>query len=326
MTLNKTDEEELVQLSEEERAAWNTAVSYYADWLVQKDLLFDRGMESIKNQLENAETSIDLTEIQLPSDLKSMLLKAALVYRRHWWARHDTENHQWITQVQVLVAQYGFSICDSLVKIYEVQWPEYPVRVDAVAYANWSGAYTTLYPTRPTISTTDTANQGIAALEIVFHETSHGMMNKVTNGLDTAEKAAHAGSPNSPIHFRRDLWHEVLFYTSGELVAERVSGYTPYADKNGLWMRAWPGRDRTVIERDWKPHMSGAVSLSGALAKLVEDLASTTSNWQGKCTVSPLSRLPVVWRTGTVAPGDSSEARHEGFSVLSNRSYPSAAF
>ena len=37
------------------------------------------------------------------------------------------------------------------------------------------------------------------------------------------------------VGFRRDLWHAVLFYTSGELVAGLVPGYTSYADKNGLW-------------------------------------------------------------------------------------------
>jgi hypothetical protein len=180
--------------------------------------------------------------------------------------------------VQALVGQYGSSICDSLVRVYEVPWPEHPVRVDAVAYANWAGAYTTLDPTRPTVSTTDPTNQGIAALEIVFHETSHGMMNKIMNGLNAAEKAANTGSPNGPIHFRRDLWHEVLFYTSGELVTESVPGYTPYADKNGLWTRAWPGPDRKLIEQDWKPHMDGAVPLAGALAKLIEDLAMASSS------------------------------------------------
>jgi hypothetical protein len=55
------------------------------------------------------------------------------------------------------------------------------------------------------------------------------------------------------------------------LVAERVPGYFPYADKNGLW-RAWPGPDRMLIEQDWKTHTDGAVPLGAALEKLVQDL------------------------------------------------------
>ena len=39
-----------------------------------------------------------------------------------------------------------------MVKVFEAPWPGNPVRVDIVAYANWAGAYTTIEPTRPTIS------------------------------------------------------------------------------------------------------------------------------------------------------------------------------
>src|SRR5690348_11457579 len=64
-------------------------------------------------------------------------------------------------------------------------------------------------------------------------------------------------------------------YTSGELVAERIPGYIPYADKNGLWARAWNGPDHGLIEQDWKPHMNGTVGLQQSLGKLVNDLAPT---------------------------------------------------
>jgi hypothetical protein len=121
-------------------------------------------------------------------------------------------------------------------------------------------------------------NQGPAALEIVFHETSHGMMDKVTDAIATAEKAANAGRSGRQIHFRRDLWHEVLFHTSGELVAERIPSYVAFADKHGLWTRAWPGPDRALIVQDWTPHMNGTVGLQQSLAKLVGDLAQATAN------------------------------------------------
>jgi hypothetical protein len=278
VALNKIDADELKELSPEEHTAWGAAVAYYADSLIQRDLLFDEGMRTVKNQLEDAEASVDLAGAQVPADIKAALLKAAPVYRKHWWARHEAENRQWIAQLQPLIEKYGPSICGSLVKIYDAPWPEYPVRVDTVAYAHWAGAYTTVEPTRPTISTTGLANQGTAALEIVFHETSHGMMDKVTEAIDTAEKAAIARNSNGPVRFRKDIWHQVLFYTAGELVAEQIPGYIPYADKNGLWARAWSGRDRSLIEQDWRPHMNGKGPLSVALAKLVDDLAAASSH------------------------------------------------
>jgi len=98
-------------------------------------------------------------------------------------------------------------------------------------------------------------------------------MNEVINVLESAEKTTNSSHSRGVVHFRRDLWHEVLFFTSGQLVADCIPEYAPYADKNSLWTRAWPGPDRALIEQDWKPHMNGNVGLQPALAKLVNDLA-----------------------------------------------------
>jgi hypothetical protein len=272
--VNKADAETLNRLSEEERATWNAAVSYYASAVIQHDLLFDQSMGVIKNQLEDAEASPDLANADIPAALKAVLLKAAPIYRKYWWTRHDTQNRKWIAQLEPLVGKYGEGLKNSLIKIYEAPWPGHPVRVDAAVYAGQFGAYTTDEPTRPTISTTDPANQGTAALEIIFHETSHGMMDKVMDAMRVAEENVNIHGEYKTFH-TGTLWHAVLFYTAGELVAEQIPGYVPYADKNGLWVRAWPDPDRSLIEQDWKPHMTGAVGLQTALTKLVDDLAAT---------------------------------------------------
>jgi hypothetical protein len=69
LALNRADEEELGQLSPEEHVAWSAAVSYYANSLTERDLLFDEGMVTIKNQLEDAETSAEPSGY--PSSLRS---------------------------------------------------------------------------------------------------------------------------------------------------------------------------------------------------------------------------------------------------------------
>ena len=233
MVLSKADSEELRRFSPLERASWDTAVFYYKKSLVKPDLLFDEGLEATKNHLEDAEESLDLANVQVPAGLKTVLLSVAPIYRKHLWARHDADNREWIAQLMPLVKQHGSMLTAKMVRIYAQPWPQYPVRVDAVAYANWAGAYTTLYPTRPTISTTEPANQGAAALEIVFHETSHGMMDKVMDAIRVAEANLNAHRTNG-VFRSGSIWHAVLFYTAGELVAERIPGYVPYADKNGL--------------------------------------------------------------------------------------------
>jgi hypothetical protein len=81
---------------------------------------------------------------------------------------------------------------------------------------------------------------------------------------------------NSIGKYGRGLWHEILFYTAGELVTELIPGYTPYADKNGLWARQRTQTARDFIERDWKPHMRGTVTLEKSVTKLVDDLSAPT--------------------------------------------------
>ena len=274
LTVSSADLDELKTLSPEERSAWDAAVAYYRQSVIQHDLLFDAEMRDLKDQLEDSEDSDGLPEIHVGAGVKALLLKVAPIYRKHWWSKHDALNRKWIQELQPLIAKYGDGISSALAKIYEVPWPGNPVRVDVVAYGNWAGAYTTDGPTRPTICSTAPANQGTAALEVLFHETSHGMMDKVTAALKAAEEAVNARR-SRPVNFRRDLWHEVLFYTSGELVAERFPGYLPYADKSGLWARVWTGPDRALIEQDWKPHINGTAGLEQSLKKLVEDLAAS---------------------------------------------------
>lgn len=263
---------ELQRLSAEERKTWDMSVAYYQNSIVARDLLFDHDLRAIKNELEAAEGSADLAGVPIPSELKTALLDAAPIYRKRWWSAHDAQNRLWISQLQPLLDQYGSGISADLVCIYEEPWPGDPVRVDVVAYANWAGAYTTIEPTRPTISSTDPGNQGSAALEIVFHEASHGMMDKVMEAINVAEARLSKGSAGKQWR-SGSLWHGVLFYTAGELVASRIPGYVPYAEKNGLWRRAWPDPDRALIEQDWKPHIDGSISVQSAITKLIADCA-----------------------------------------------------
>jgi hypothetical protein len=95
--------------------------------------------------------------------------------------------------------------------------------------------------------------------------------------MNLAETNLNAHKSGAAFH-SGSIWHAVLFYTAGALLAEQVPNDTPYADKNGLWVRAWPAPDRSVIEQDWKPHIAGSVTLQQALTKLVNDLASTAQS------------------------------------------------
>jgi hypothetical protein len=131
-------------------------------------------------------------------------------------------------------------------------------------YASWAGAYTTLEPTHITVSSTDPGYQGDAALEMLFHEASHSMIEQVQKALSAEAESQGKLFP------RRTFWHALLFYTAGELTRRHVDGYTPYAIKHGLYDSGWPGA-LPVLEKDWKPYLDGKIDLTTAVQRMVAD-------------------------------------------------------
>ncbi len=271
------------KLTEDEERAWKAAVDYYAANYADQDLLFNGDLVALKNQLGDFETCAELSgkstprcNAGLPPELTHVLERAGAVYRAHWWSEHDRANRRWTAQVAPLVRQSGKELAEELARLYQVKWPAQKVRVDVSGYANWAGAYTTLEPLRVTIASLDRRNQGAAGFEILFHEASHGLAGAVQDAI--VRECRQRGKP-----IPRDLWHAVLFYTTGEAVKNVMkqsgaggdgpvaAGYTPYAVREGLYTRGWSNYLR-VIEKFWKPYLEGRADFSDAIARMVSAL------------------------------------------------------
>lgn len=285
-------------LTSEERAAWNGAVAYYAAHYVDKDLLFNNDLILLKNQLEDLEDCDDLSgahrkscDAGLPPDLARVLDAAAPVYRAHLWPDHDRANRRWITRVAPLVIEQGVGVSQRLADIYQTKWPTEKIRVDVSAFANWAGAYTTLDPLRVTISSTDPRNQGDAAFEVLFHEASHGIAEPVQEAIIRECRQRGKAIP-------RDLWHALIFYTTGEVIKPLLSTpsaqsrnrqeagdsgsnssaaaalqeiYTPYAVREGLYERGWK-EYYELLSRFWQPYLDSKSSFDDAIARMVSSL------------------------------------------------------
>ncbi len=295
-------------LSESEQRAWDAAVNYYAANYANRDLLFNSEMSALKNQLGDFENCEDLAgrsrkecDGGLPAPVTNILDRAAPVYRKHWWPAHDRANRHWFAVVAPLIRQKGLDLADRLAQIYAGRWPAEKIRVDLSVYANWAGAYTTLDPLRVTISSTDPRNQGPESLEIVFHEASHGVAGPVQDAI-----VRECRQRDKPIP--RDLWHALLFYTTGEAVKAALRaaspadsdapvaraanespgaatapgipaavdtdgkpGYIPYAVREGLYARGWTGYQQ-LLEKFWQPYLDGRATFDDAIARMVSSL------------------------------------------------------
>jgi hypothetical protein len=272
----------LLDFPAEDIRAWQSAVAFYAKDLAGRDLLFNSDMETINNRLSEMETCADLEgksstacRSGLQSDLVETLDRAAPVYRAHWWAEQDRANREWIAQVAPMVRQMGVELSEQLADVYQRPWPAGRLRVDVVWYGGPYGAYTSLNPTHLTISSHDARNQGIYGFEVLFHEASHALAGGVTEAI-----AREFRQRDKPIP--RDLWHALLFYTTGELVRRDLaygtmtitslkgtdpSKYQPYAARFGLYSGGWEGF-RGLLDLYWRPYLDGKVSFDTAIARL----------------------------------------------------------
>jgi len=275
-------------LSAAEQRAWDRAMAYYSAEYAQKDLAVNLDLVLLKNQLGDFEDCDELTgkkkrscDAGLPGDIGPILEAAAPVYRSHWWPDQDRANRRWVTRVAPLVREQGVGLSQKLADIYQTSWPKDKIRVEVSAFANAAGAYTTLDPLRVTISSTDPRNQGTEALEVLFHEASHDIARPVEIAITRECKQRDKPIP-------RNLWHALIFYTTGEVLRPLTKdsppakgggdtppsakppqpNLVPYALSDILSQRGWEDYHLLLVLY-WQPYLDGRVSFDDAIAHLV---------------------------------------------------------
>ncbi len=253
---------------------WDKAVASYRQNFISHDLLNDAHLRSIEVQLSADETLAALPADGPDAPLWNTLNSVAQSYRVHWWPAHDQANRAFISAAVPLVQQYGRLLIKQLTAAYETPWPTKSIYVDISEYANWAGAYTFIERdgrAHEIVSSSDAANQGNAALEILFHEASHALAGFHSGRLaDQIAAASKASSVKTP----RDLVHIFIFYTAGELTRRDLAGagianYVPYADLKHLYDKETWGPWHSRIDLYWKQHLDGKLSLDEAVNKIV---------------------------------------------------------
>jgi hypothetical protein len=284
----KTTPGATVTLTPAEQKTWDQVVSYYIANYAGKDLLINIDLMLLKNQLGDFEDCDELLgkkksrcDAGLPGNIGPMLEAAAPIYRAHWWPDHDRANRRWVARVAPLVREQGVGLSERLADIYQTQWPREKIRVDVSAYANSAGAYTTLDPLRVTISSTDSRNQGAQALEVLFHEASHSIALPVQAAITRECKQRDKPIP-------RNLWHALIFYTTGEVLRPVIREEGSKSDKSGgdttapkknpaavpdslrdiLTQRGWE-EYHLLLVMYWQPYLDGKVNFGDAIAHLI---------------------------------------------------------
>jgi hypothetical protein len=253
-------------LSKDDSRTWSDALVYYRAKMLPHDLASDDDLVKIKNRLEDMGDATSVDRSDLDPKLIAVLDAAAPIYRAHWWFLHDKANQAWIAAVMPMVDRQGATLAQRIAGAFETPWPDHPLRVDVVAYANYAGSYMTLQPARITISSVDGANQGTAALEVLFHAASGAMIDAISPIVKQSYERAKKDPPP-------ELTQMILWFTSGFLVQQLYPNYTPYADRFALWEENSRTGYRAALIKDWQPRLEGKMTLDAALSRLTADFS-----------------------------------------------------
>ncbi|MGH9382921.1 MAG: hypothetical protein ACRD2N_01305 [Vicinamibacterales bacterium] len=263
---------DLPALSAEEQAVWTEAVGAYRTAGGRGDMTFATPMIITTDAL--TQVADDATEPLIDAPLKDALLRAAPAYRRHWWTADDQANRFFIGYAAAMLRDAGEPLVREHEAAYRTAWPQ-RIRAYITPHGGPFGAYTMTGLAGgviTTMSSRDPGYQGLRALEMLLHESSHAIVGP-NNG--TVASAIVAAAKKAGVAVPRDLWHAILFATSSELTRRWLveRGATNFVPSSlDLFTRAWP-KYREPVEKYWIAYLNGQGSLEEAIDSVVASIA-----------------------------------------------------
>ena len=177
----------------------------------------------------------------------------------------------WIQRQLEALKSHEAVLAERLAQAYGGEWPPERIRADVVAYASWSGGYTTNRPNHVTLSSV--SYKGLEALEMLFHEVSHASFfeQRLLGQLAAAFRQHGAEPPDR-------LFHAIQFVTPPELLRSLLSGeeidsYRSVAERVYGRGGSFTDEYRIVLEH-WKPFLDGEIQRAEALDRIAAELAS----------------------------------------------------
>jgi len=259
-------------LSGNDLSKWNQAVDTYRTFLGKRSPIFDDELKRLNAALSAANSA--KLPASLPKAATTALEAAMPLYRVAQWEEDDRANRFWIAMAEPLLTSAGEELAAAHENAYGVPFPK-DILVDVSPFGWEFGAYTTGEGEHAhvVVTSTDPGYQGFAALEMLMHEPSHAIVDGNSNAAIGSDLAR--ASRELQIKPYANLWHAILFYTSGELtrraLATRgVRNYQPVI--LGMYERGYRGY-RQSLETHWQAYLDGKVSREAAIRQILLETA-----------------------------------------------------
>src|SRR5262249_33616349 len=136
-----------------------------------------------------------LPDTGLAQEWRTVLSQAAPVYRARFWPDHERNDRAYVEMLRPQLAAHGEWMARRLSALYRTEWAKDPIVVEVTAAVPLFGASTSGEPPftgshSPLIivSSKDPGYSGDTGLEMIFHEASHLLIDKVQAALDASAK------------------------------------------------------------------------------------------------------------------------------------------
>jgi len=167
----------ITRLPAAERDAWDRAVDDYVAARSTSRQRYDERMSLAG--FVHADSVADAGDREFLRQWNALREAATPAYRQCRWPAQDAVNRQWIDRVRTLLSTYEQALGERLPRLFVSTWRGLPFRVDVVNDVNFAGANSADSADPPTlhilVSSTNPSNQGLGALEAVFHEACHDL-------------------------------------------------------------------------------------------------------------------------------------------------------
>lgn len=254
--------EGLNSLNDADRTAWADAVTFYANGLSKQDAISDRNLIDVTNAMRVPPTATSKA-LKVDAALLATLERAAPIYRRVWWPRHQKANNDRVREYAGLLEQHGDSVLAVLTRAYQLDWPKGGYPVNMSGYTNWAGAYSTDGDLL-VVSSLDELTHGSIGLESIFHEGMHQWDQPMLARLVRLSKEHQTAPP------RGGITHALIWYTAAEAVKSVFPKHVGYAEYLGMWRQNPNGSFKAGLDAYWKPYLDGKGTLDAALIGLLK--------------------------------------------------------
>jgi hypothetical protein len=225
--------------------------------------VFDDQLVNATAALIEAGAAESLAGLAVEPAIAGTLQRAAPVFRKAWWPKHQAANSARIADMQKLVDQYGPAMLGDITRAYQEPWPSGGFPIQVSAYCNWAGAYSTRGQVL-VFASVDPDLAGGPGLETLFHEAMHQWDDQIF-----AKLRAAAARVKKAGRIPGNLTHAMIFYTAGDVARGVVPGHVTYAEGHEMWKRGPVAPFKAALDQHWKPYLDGTVTLDAALDALI---------------------------------------------------------